>query len=166
MKNERFIMKKNIPILIFFILSQIGFSQEGKYFGEEYACTGVSPINHYYWIDLKKDKTFEYHIFNNDDELRCKEIKGIWEVKNDTLYLTKNKRKKYYYLISVDTIKSPTQDIFHKIMTGQDKDIVNKGIDDFGLGITQMIKLDKVLKGKTGLTRKVIMRWSNKKYCR
>jgi hypothetical protein len=159
-------MRKVILLIIFLTLSQIGFSQEGKYFGEEYACTYVSAINHYYWIDLKNDKTFEYHIFNNGDLLKCKQIKGTWEIKSDTLYLTKNKNKKYYYLISTDTIKSPNQDIFNKIMTGQDDNIVNKGIDDFGLGITQMIKLDKVLEGKTGLTREVILEWSNKKSCR
>ncbi|MBC9796448.1 hypothetical protein [Sinomicrobium weinanense] len=159
-------MRKGILLILFLTLNQIGFSQEGKYFGEEYACTEISAINHYYWIDLKKDNTFEYHIFNHDDQLKCREVKGTWKVHNDTLYLTENKRKKFFYLISKDTIKSPNKDIFHKIMTGQDDEIVNKGIDDFGLGITELVKLEKVLDGKTGLTREVILEWSNKKSCR
>ena len=157
---------KKLIIIIFLILSQIGFSQEGKYFGEEYACTYNSAINHYYWIDLKKDKSFEYYIFNYADGLKCKDIKGTWVIKNDTLHLTKKNGIKYYYLISSDTIKSLNENVFHKIMTGQDKNIINKGIDDFGLGITQMIKLEKVLEGKTGLTKKVIKEWSSKKSCR
>ena len=159
-------MIKKVFIIIFLTLGQIGFSQQGKYFGEEYACTYVSAINHYYWIDLKADKTFEYHIFNNDDRLKCKEIKGDWKIQNDTLYLTKNKRKKYYYLISKDTIKSPNKDIFDQIMTGNEDNIINKGIDDFGLGITQMVKLDKLLEHSYGLTKKTILEWSNKKSCR
>ncbi len=149
-------------VILLLIIGKAVYSQEGKYFGEEYACREIRPINHYYWIDLKKDKTFEFHIFNNDYRLRCKEINGTWEVIRDTLVLTKNKRKKYFYIISKDTIESPNKDVS---FFDNDKEIYNKGIDDFGLGITKMIKIEKALLDKTGLTRDNIIKWSNKKSC-
>jgi hypothetical protein len=160
-------MKIITCILFCLVIYKTSLSQAGKYYGEEYACTLVSAINQFYWIELKKDKTFEFHIFYLDDTLICKNIEGNWQLTNDTLYLNNNDNTKYYYLYSLDTIKTPNNRIYDWFVTEEEqkKYFINKGIDDFGLGITEMIRIKKALKDKNRLGKKTILRWTKRKSC-
>lgn len=151
---------KKINLIVCILLNSICFSQSGRYFGKEISCAVSHTLNQFYWIDLKDDKTFEYNIFYLSKSTECKNLKGIWTISNDTIFL-KTKDKTYYYLYSENRITSPDlnrDDRFY----GSGK-CINMGIDDFGLGIIEMINLEAILKDeKEKSWLKTIKYWSKK----
>ena len=100
------------------------------------------------------------NIFNLDEELKCLEIEGNWIKTKDTLRLSISENKNYYYLITTDgRLKSPNNDVFHLIMTNQEDQVVNKGIDNFGIGISEMKPVNKLLLYSGDKTKEKILKW-------
>lgn len=163
-------MKTLKTIILFLVLSQFSWAQEGVYFGDQYTCIDISRyVNQFFWIDLKENKTFNYQIIFIDKEIECLKMEGKWEIKNDTLYLTTDKNEEYFYLISNDTIKTPNENLYLNMAleenSGIKKDIKNRGVDNFGFGIREMIKMDALPRKTKREKQKIINRLSNHSSC-
>lgn len=137
-------------------------SQTSFYFGESQACAVVYSINFFYSLRLNENQTFCYNQFYLDEGYSCQSISGTWSTSEDTLFLKQQYNNQiYYYLIHNDTIKSPNENIFRKIMMESD-DIINKGVDDFGLGVTYLTRLDVFLSDKKRKRQRYYKNWGEK----